>query len=130
MKKFFALVAVVFLSAVFAPSNYAQNEGDIILTLEQLEHPAAMSLYDQASTQNQHENLTALLKEAEKAYYKCNTIDELYLLDVRMDIIGKMIDRTREREPITKIEADYKILRRKLSKSIYDQDKNAYDSFQ
>jgi hypothetical protein len=128
MKKFFALVAVVFLSAVFAPSNYAQNEVDIILTLEQLEHPAAMRLYNQASTQNQHENLTALLKEAEKAYYKCSTIDELYLLDVRMDIIGKMIDLTRE--PITKIEADYKILRRKLSKSIYDQDKNAYDSFQ
>lgn len=130
MKKFFALVAVVFLSAVFAPSNYAQNEGDIILTLEQLEHPAAMRLYNQASPQNQHENLTALLKEAEKAYYKCNTIDELYLLDVRMDIIGKMIDLTREPETITKIEADYKILRRKLSKSIYDQDKNAYDSFQ
>lgn len=128
MKKFFALVAVVFLSAVFAPSNYAQNEGDIILTLEQLEHPAAIRLYDQASPQNQHENLTALLTEAEKAYYKCNTIDELYLLDVRMDIIGKMIDRAKE--PSTKIEADYKILRRKLSKSIYDQDKNAYDSFQ
>ena len=129
MKKLFALIAVVFFAAAVAPEANAQSadRNDVMLNLAQLDHPAVKKMYKKASPQNQLENLTALVREAEKAYYDCKTIDDLYRLDIQMDALEELMAISKD--DFIQVKTDIKLLRRKLSKSIYDQDKNEYDRF-
>lgn len=116
MKKFLWMVVLVMMTVTVTESCSAQRRRDLTLNLEDVNHPSTLRAFKDASAQNQLENLIHLLRQADEVYYQCTDVDELYVLDTKMDGIWQLIEKSDE--SFSQVEADFKILRRKITRSI------------
>lgn len=113
MKKF---LSVVVLAIVFVFAASAQNRNDVTLTLQQIHTDAAFKQFKKSSKQNQLEILTELIRQANKEYSTCKTIDEVY--DLRESVV--LIERylASGKQGFMSIQKDYNILYNRINKTI------------
>lgn len=119
MKKILVFAVLVLTSAMFVNSCIAQTPGwrkSITIHFDELNHPSTQKLFNQANKTCQYDNLTSLLREAEDEYYKCRSLEDLYELDTKMDVLKKFLNESRVSN--SQAEADFKVLQRKIRRSI------------
>lgn len=116
MKKILALVVIALVAISVLPSSSAQSRRDVMLFLDKIDHPASLKQFKKATPQCQLENLLSLLEEAEETYYSITKVDDLYELDVKMDVLAQYIRISKESH--SSVESKFKLLSRKITRSI------------
>mgnify|MGYP003484600944 FL=1 len=128
MKKILVLAVLMLSSAMFVNDCVAQTPGwrkSITIHFDELNHPSTRKLFNQANKACQYDNLTNLLREAEDEYYKCRSLEELYELDTKMDVLKSFLNESRISN--SQAEADFKVLQRKIRRSIAVEEGVDYD---
>lgn len=117
MKKLFL---IVMLTVAFVCANgcaVAQTwRKDVSITLQEIHTDAAFKQFKKASKQNQLEILTELLRQANKSYTNCKTINEIY--DLRESVV--LIERylASGKQSFMSIQKDYNLLYNRINKTI------------
>lgn len=118
MKKILVFAVFVLSSMVLTQSCFAQVgwRNSITIHLYELNHVSTLKLFNKATKECQFNNITNLLREAEDRYYECESLEDLYDLDTKMDVIKQFLDEAKISH--SQGEADFKVLQRKIRRSI------------
>lgn len=120
MKKILLSLVVMLMAGTVMSSCTAQGWGrkDVTIPLELIHTDAAFKQYKKASKMNQAEILNELLRQANDAYKKCETIDEIR--DLRENVV--LIDRyiRSGKQGFMTATKEYNILYNKINKTIKD----------
>ena len=127
MKKILVLAVLVLSASIFATDCYAQRgwRNSLVIHLYELNHPSTLKMFNKATKECQYDNITNLLREANEAYSKCRKIEDLYDLDAKMDVINQFLNESKISH--AQAEADFKILQRKIRRSIAVEEGVDYD---
>lgn len=127
MKKILVLAVLVLSASIFATDCYAQRgwRNSLAIHLYELNHPSTLKMFNKATKECQYDNITNLLREANEAYRQCKTLDDLYDLDTKMDVINQFLKESKISH--SQAEADFKKLQRKIRRSIAVEEGVDYD---
>lgn len=118
MKKVLLSLVVLLMVGCVASTCSAQGWGrkDVTIPLELIHTDAAFKQFKKASKMNQAEILNEFLRQANEAYKKCETIDEIR--DLRENVV--LIDRylLSGKQGFMSARKDYNILYNKINKTI------------
>lgn len=109
----FALVSVCSFDA--DANNPLKNKKDVVITYEDITRDAALTKFEDAHWVVQKDILNDLVESAEKAYLDCKTIEDLYDVKDKIEII-KVYNRKADRRAQGAISVvhDLKVLERKI----------------
>ena len=95
MKRFLSLAIVGLLLFSFSATASGFRK-DVVIIWEQLGQDASFKQFKKANKINQQEILTALLARANEEYYKCKTLDDIYDLREKLQIIRFYNERAKQ----------------------------------
>ena len=119
MKKI--LSVVIFAMTLVASVNFTAcaqiyYRKDVSLTLQEIHTDAAFKQFKKASKQNQLEILTELMRQANKEYTNCKTINEVYDLRESVVLIKRYL--VSGKQGFMSVQKDYNSLYNRINKTI------------
>lgn len=88
MKKIITIIAVAMAAFAFSFDASAQNKrGDVFISYDMLTSDASFRQFKKAKKSNQIEILNYLVDQAKEKYLECETIEQLYDVKERLDLI-------------------------------------------
>lgn len=122
MKKILlSLVVLLMSSCVMSSCAHGLMGGPVAIPLELIHTDAALAQFKRASKFNQAEILSEFIRQANEAYAKCETIDEIR--DLRENVV--LIDRYLRsgKKSFMTVQKDYNIIYNKINKTIREYEK-------
>ncbi len=115
MKKIITiLIALVVMSATFSACGIARK--DVMINLTELRTDAAMKQFKKAKKQNQLEILTELVRQANLAYEKAETIEDMYELRDQLTAIHRYV--VSAKQSFMSVQSDLNSLTSRVNRTI------------
>ena len=123
MKKIIFLLATVLLTVSVMPESFAQRFGrkDVLIPLDMIHTDAALKQFKKANKMNQAEILNELLRQANKSYVECETIEEIRDLRENVVLINRYL--VSGKQAFMSAQKEYNILFNKINKTIREYEK-------
>ncbi len=86
-----AVIVIAMSSSCGPTSGIGLGRKDVIFSLNEIATDAAMKQFKKARKHNQSEILSELLRQANEVYEGCQTIEDVYRLKERLDIVARYI---------------------------------------
>lgn len=118
MKKILLLAVVAIFTTTLSSSCVAQSwsRKDVIIPLDMIHTDAAFKQFKKANKMNQAEILNEFLREANKVYKECETIEEIRDLRENVVLINRYL--ASGRQAFMSAQKEYNILYNKINKTI------------
>ena len=118
MKKIIFLLATVLLTVSVMPESFAQRFGrkDVLIPLDMIHTDAALKQFKKANKMNQAEILNEFLRQANKQYKECETIDQIRDLRENVVLVNRYL--VSGKQSFMTAQKEYNILYNKINKTI------------
>lgn len=121
MKKILLFLVAVLFSGISACSAQSWNRNDVLIPLDMIHTDAAFKQFKKASKMNQAEILNELLRQANKSYVECETIEEIRDLRENVVLINRYL--VSGKQAFMSAQKEYNILFNKINKTIREYEK-------
>jgi hypothetical protein len=120
MKKILLFLVVVLFTGLSGCSAQ-MNRNDVLIPLDMIHTDAAFKQFKKANKMNQAEILNEFLRQANKAYIECETIEEIRDLRENVILINRYL--VSGRQGFMSAQKEYNILFNKINKTIREYEK-------
>ena len=117
MKKILFLFATVLMTVLVIPESFAQmSRKDVMIPLDMIHTDAAFKQFKKAKKMNQSEIINEFLRQANKTYTECETIDQIRDLRENVVLINRYL--VSGKQAFMSAQKEYNILYNKINKTI------------